>query len=61
MRKDAALRWDSLLGPGRLQAAHLRQVCEVVGLCHHLHTEVGAVIGAEGVTEHLGTERCFTH
>lgn len=28
----------------------------MVGLCHHLHTEIGAVVRAKGVTENL--EKC---
>ena len=31
----------------------LGEVCEVMGLCDDFHSEVGAVIWAEGVAEHL--------
>lgn len=32
---------------------YLRKINEMIGFCHHLHSEVCAIIWAQGITEHL--------
>ena len=32
---------------------YLRKINEMIGFCHHLHSEVCAVIWAQGITEYL--------
>ncbi len=34
--------------------SYLWEVCEMVSLCYHFHTEVGTVIRAKRIAEHLG-------
>lgn len=36
---------------------YLWEVCEMMSLCYHFHSEVGAIIRAERVAEHLAEEK----
>lgn len=47
------LEIDSEAKNHRNTNTNLGKVCEMMSLCHNFHTEVGAVIRAQCIAEHL--------